>query len=275
MAVRIDTTQDGAIATVVLENTGKLNAMSRSMWRELRVAFHTAAQQPGLRCIVVKGVDGHFCAGGDIQEYPDFRFDPHTLQAFHEGDVWPALQAMLDCDVPLLAQIEGTCMGAGLEIASCCDLRWASTSARFGAPIAKLGFPMAPCEAALVAGAVGQTTARAMLLAAAVFDAPQMLQRGFLTGLCAPADIAAHCNTQALAIAALAPQAARLNKQTFRALNRAVEPMDSAGEATDLIANSSKTMSCYDYANSPEHREGIAAFLAKRPPVFRDDPFEP
>ena len=175
---------------------------------------------------------------------------------------------MLDCDVPLLAQIEGNCMGAGLEIASCCDLRWASTHARFGAPIAKLGFPMAPREAALVAGAVGTTTARAMLLAAAVFDAPHMLHSGFLTGLCSPTEIASHCSAQALAIAALAPQAARLNKQTFRALNRALEPMDSAGAAPDLIANDAKATPCYDYANSPEHREGIAAFLAKRPPVF-------
>ena len=268
MAVHMETTQDGALATVVLENTGKFNAMSRSMWRELRAVFTAAQLQPGLRCILVQGADGHFCAGGDIQEYPAFRFDRQSLQAFHEGDVWAALQAMLDCDVPIIAQIEGNCMGAGLEIASCCDLRWASQTARFGAPIAKLGFPMAPREAALVAGAVGHTTARAMLLAAAVFDAPHMLRSGFLTGLCVPADTAAYCKAQALAITALAPQAARMNKQTFRALNRAIEPMDSAGEAPDLIANNANTSACYDYADRPEHREGIAAFLAKRPPVF-------
>ena len=53
---------------------------------------------------------------------------------------------MLDCDVPLLALIEGNCMGAGLEIASCCDIRIAGASSRFGAPIARLGFPMAPRE---------------------------------------------------------------------------------------------------------------------------------
>ena len=268
MAAEIAYCQHGAIATVLLENTGKFNAMSRSMWRELRALFTAETEQPDLRCIVIKGANGHFCAGGDIQEYPEFRFDRHTLRAFHEGDVWAALQAMLDCDVPMLAQIEGNCMGAGLEIASCCDLRWASTSARFGAPIARLGFPMAPREAALVAGSVGPTTARAMLLAAAVFDAPHMLQVGFLTGLCAPTEITDHCSAQALAITALAPQSARQNKRTFRALNRALEPMDSAGAAPDSIANYLKTATCYDYADSPEHREGIDAFLTKRPPVF-------
>ena len=79
---------------------------------------------------------------------------------------------MLDCDVPIIAQIDGNCMGAGVEIASCCDIRVASEAARFGAPIAKLGFPMAPREAALVMRAVGELTAREMLLSAGVLDAP-------------------------------------------------------------------------------------------------------
>jgi enoyl-CoA hydratase len=70
-----------------------------------------------------------------------------ALRAFHEDDVWGGLQAMLDCDVPIVAQIEGNCMGAGVEIASCCDIRIAGATAKFGAPIAKLGFPMAPREA--------------------------------------------------------------------------------------------------------------------------------
>ncbi len=75
---------------------------------------------------------------------------------------------MLDCDVPIVAQIEGACMGAGMEIASCSDLRLAGASAKFGAPIAKLSFPMTPREAALVLRAAGELTAREMLLAGAV-----------------------------------------------------------------------------------------------------------
>ena len=65
-------------------------------------------------------------------------------------------------------------MGAGLEIASCCDVRLAGASSKFGAPIAKLGFPMAPREAALVHGAIGDALARDMLLAAGVHDAPRL-----------------------------------------------------------------------------------------------------
>lgn len=89
---------------------------------------------------------------------------------------------MLQCDVPLVAAIEGACMGAGMELASCCDTRLAADTAQFGAPIAKLGFPMAPKEAALVLSQLGPAKTRQMLLEAAVFGADQMLVSGFQPG---------------------------------------------------------------------------------------------
>ena len=114
--IRIE--RDGAIAVVTLARAGRLNAMSRAMWRALRTAFVAFEADAGLRCIVVRGEGGAFCAGGDISEYPSFRFDPVQLRSFHEDEVGAALQAMLDGSVPVVAQIEGACMGAGLEIAS-------------------------------------------------------------------------------------------------------------------------------------------------------------
>jgi len=181
-AIRLE--QQGALAFVTITHPGRLNAMSRAMWRELRAVFTGLQHDSALRCVVVRGEGGQFCAGGDISEYPAFRFDEASLRDFHENDVWGGLQAMLDCDLPLVAQIEGNCMGAGMEIASCCDLRLAGSSAKFGAPIARLGFPMAPREAALVAGAAGALTAREMLLAAAVLGAADMQTRGFLITDC-------------------------------------------------------------------------------------------
>ena len=117
---------DGPVTTVVLHNPDKLNAMSRTMWRELRVAFVAIAADPHVRCVLLRGAGPHFCAGGDIAEYPGFRFDAEQLQHFHEEEVWGALAAILACDVPVLAQIQGVCMGAGVEIASACDLRLAA-----------------------------------------------------------------------------------------------------------------------------------------------------
>ncbi len=248
-----------AVATVTLCNPGKLNAMSRHMWQDLRSAFEQVHADAQVRCVVVCGEDGNFCAGGDISEYAGFRFDETSLCNFHENDVWPALQAMLDCDVPLLAHIEGNCMGAGMEIASCCDIRLAATSARFGAPIARLGFPMAPREAALVARETGLTVVRQMLLEAMVFSATEMKAAGFISRLLADEQLASEVQTSARRIASLAPQAARLNKQTIRALLEVAGTVSGAGSDDDQA---------YAYADSAEHREGILAFLEKRKPLF-------
>jgi enoyl-CoA hydratase/carnithine racemase len=247
----------GSLAQVSLSNSPKFNAMTRAMWRQLREVFQQIQRDRRLSCVVVHG-EKHFCAGGDISEYPDFRFHEASLRAFHEEDVWGGLQAMLDCDVPLIAHIEGNCMGAGVEIASCCDVRIAADTAQFGAPIARLGFPMAPREAALVARAVGELTAREMLLTAAVLPAEEMLRRGFLNQVFSAPELAPAVQAVTERISALAPEATRLNKQSFRAL----APELLAPSAIDLIA------SAYRYADSPEHREGIAAFLEKRPARF-------
>lgn len=246
---------EDAIARVTLSNPSKFNAMSRAMWRELRQVFSQLQQCSDVRAVVVAGEGGHFCAGGDIAEYTDFRFHPESLRDFHENDVWGGLSAMLACDLPVVAQIEGNCMGAGVEIASCCDIRLAGQGARFGAPIAKLGFPMAPREAELVAREAGLATARQMLLEAAVLDAPTLLARGFLHTVLHDADVPAEAQQRALRITRLAPQAARLNKQALRAL--------AGGQGAAALLPTA-----YDYADSAEHREGIAAFLAKRPPNF-------
>lgn len=242
---------DGSIWRVEMANPGKLNAMTRSMWRQLRAVFEALQNDTQVRCIVVQGQGDAFCAGGDISEYPDFRFDPVRLRAFHEEDVWGGLSAMLACDVPMVACIEGACMGAGVEIASCCDIRWVADSATLGAPIAKLGFPMAPKELDLVSAAVGIHQAKRMLLEAAVFTAQDMAQSGW----CAPPLTVDQLRTQvrktALRIAKLAPQAARLNKQTMRCLSQ-----------RQPVANP------YAYAPSSEHQEGVMAFLEKRPAQF-------
>ena len=116
---------------------------------------------------------------------------------------------------------------------------------------------MAPREAQLVASTVGDATARMMLLEAATFSAPEMLARGFLSRVVPAAELQASAQASVAAIAALAPQAARLNKRTLRALRpQLAEVLPQAlGDP-------------YAYADSAEHREGIGAFLAKRKPRF-------
>ena len=157
-------------------------------------------------------------------------------------------------------------MGAGIEIASCCDIRLASESSLFGAPLARLGFPMAPREAALVAREVGLLVARQMLLEAAIFSATDMKAAGFLSRVLAHSHLADEAQATSLRIAALAPQAARLNKQSLRALNSPAASADIGQHAIKLVAD--HVANPYAYADSTEHREGIRAFLEKRKPAF-------
>lgn len=256
---------DGPLATVSLRRRERFNAMSLAMWHQLRDGFERLRHDAALRCVVVRGEGGHFCAGGDIAEYPGFRFDEARLRDFHENTVWAALQAMLDCDVPLLAQIDGNCMGAGLELASCCDIRIAAASARFGAPIARLGFPMAPRELDLVLRAAGAGVARELLLEARVLDAQRLYQLGFLSRCVPDALLGSTVQAAARHIVALAPQAARMHKRLLRALMAPVAQPPGArqpGQLEWLVDNA------YGYADTPEHREGIAAFLDKRKPRF-------
>ena len=113
---------------------------------ELRAVFDQLAADNALRCVIVRGEGGNFAAGADIREFPAERADMAGVQRYHREVLAPALAAVAACPHPVVAQIEGVCVGGGLEIASQCDLRIAGASARFGVPINRLGFPMAPDE---------------------------------------------------------------------------------------------------------------------------------
>jgi enoyl-CoA hydratase len=253
VAATIDWQLSGALATVTVSNPARMNAMTRAMWQQLRDVFLELSTRAEVRCVLVQGAGAHFCAGGDISEYPAFRFEPDSLMHFHEVEVWGGLQAMLDCPLPVLALVRGNCMGAGLEIASCCDLRLGAASSVYGAPIARLGFPMAPREAALVQRAVGTATASAMLLAAESFDAAHMLHCGFLAWNLPDEALQRKADTLVARMQALSSQAARLNKAVLRQGLPVQEPTP---------------VSAYAYAPSPQHREGVHAFLDKRQPDF-------
>jgi enoyl-CoA hydratase len=256
-SVRYTPPDAAGIARLTLSNPGKLNALSVAMWRELRLHVAKLNKHSGaVRVVIVCGEGGQFASGGDIEEFPQFRFDAATLARFHEEDVRPALQALLDCDLPLIAQIDGACIGGGLEVAACCDIRIAGRSARFGVPIAKLGFPLAPAELEIVAAVVGPTVLRELLIEARVLDAQDALARGLVTRVVADADVAAEARAAAERIAALSPQALRLNKRALRQFTHSTR------------SSHAERAPHYAYAASDEHREGLAAFNEKRKPRF-------
>lgn len=244
------------VARVRIHNPAKQNALSVAMWRQLRAAFEQLqAAAATTRVVLVSGEGGHFAAGGDIEEFPSFRFDEQRLRDFHEQDVAPALRALLDCDIPVIAQIEGSCIGGGLEIAACCDLRLCGRGSRFGIPIARLGFPLAPSEAQIVARVLGLPLLRELLLEARLLGADEAQARGIVNRVVDDGAVAAEAEASAARIAALSPQAQRLNKRTLRQL--------AAG-----APSAAQRHEHFGYADSAEHREGLAAFVEKRPARF-------
>ncbi|GAA0768401.1 enoyl-CoA hydratase-related protein [Ideonella azotifigens] len=251
------------VARVVFDHPGKLNALNAQMWRELRTGFDALATQPQVRVLLLQGAGGAFVAGGDIEEFPAFRFQADTLAHFHEELVAPALEAMWWCDLPMVAQIEGACVGGGLEIAACCDLRLCGEASRFGVPIAKLGFPMAPREIEIVARVIGETVLRELLLEARVLNAQEARERGLVTRVLPDALVADEALRCARQIARLSPQAMKLNKQALRRF--ASGPPSQRAEREPH----------YAYAPSAEHREGLAAFNEKRPARFDAPAQEP
>lgn len=246
------------IATIVLSHPGKLNALSVRMWRELHACVSQLAADDEVRAIVVRGADGHFAAGADIEEFPVERGTEAALRHYHNDIIAPALDALAGCRHPTVALIEGVCVGGGLEIAAHCDLRIAGEASRFGIPINQLGFSMAPGELRGVLGLVGRAVALELLLEGRIFGAHEAREKGLLTRVTRERDAAAEAYAAARRIAAGAPLAARINKMLIRRMTPQAEPLTE-----------SEWVAAFAYWDSHDHREGVAAFLEKRVPNFR------
>lgn len=257
MPGRISSTQDGAIATVTLDNPDKLNAIDLGMWQQLAATMTQLAADPALRCIIICGSgDQAFAAGGDIEEFRTARADLDAALRYHAA-VGEALNAVADCPLPVLAVISGACIGGGLEIAAACDLRLASAKARFGAPINRLGFSMYPQEMAMLLRLASPAVLAEILLEGRILSAEEALRKGLVNRVVAADALNAEAQASAERIAAGAPLVAQAHKKWLRRLQQ------------DAPLSDAELRESFAFLDSADYREGIAAFLAKRQPVFR------
>ncbi|KAF7961727.1 enoyl-CoA hydratase [Cupriavidus sp. UYMU48A] len=247
---------EGATATVTLSHAGKLNAISAQMWQALADGFTRLSADTSLRCVVVRGADGNFAAGADIAEFPLVRGDEAAVLRYHMEIIAPALQAIAGCLHPTVAMIEGVCVGGGLEIACHCDLRIAADNSRFGVPINRLGFPMAPGELQGLIALAGRAVALEILLEGRVFDAAEAREKGLLTRVVPAGGLAAEVDGTVRRIAAGARS--RAHQQGH---DPALSPQPQPLTSEELSAH-------FAYAGGGDHAEGVAAFLARRPPQF-------
>ncbi|QAU33871.1 enoyl-CoA hydratase-related protein [Janthinobacterium sp. 17J80-10] len=245
----------GAIATVTLSNPGKLNAISIAMWDALAKLFTQLSQEEQLRCVIVRGEQGNFAAGADIEEFPAQRGTMEQGIAYHRDTIAHALDAIGDCLHPTIAAIEGVCVGGGLEIACACDLRIAAPDARFGIPINRLGFALAPDELRRLLQLVGGATALEILLEGRIFAAAEAQQKGLLHRVVDNVPDEAQASAQRIARGA--PLAARLHKQLIRRLTAQASPLSEQeyGAAFAILG-------------SQDYHEGVQSFLNKGTPAF-------
>jgi enoyl-CoA hydratase/carnithine racemase len=249
--------REGPIATVVLNRPGKLNALTRTMWRQLGEAINALSADDSLRCILVRGAgERAFSPGNDISEFANER--ANKAQAIDYGRAMHATaRSLASCRHPLVAQIHGVCVGGGLEIAALCDLRICGESSRFGAPINKLGLVMAFAEIGSLIALAGEANALEILLEGRVFDAREAKDMGLVTRIVADDQVEAEARATAQRIAEGAPLVARWHKKFAARL---------AEQRALTEAEIDEGYACF---GTEDFRIGYRAFLAKSKPEFK------
>ncbi|SOY50564.1 enoyl-CoA hydratase/isomerase family protein [Cupriavidus taiwanensis] len=254
---RVTLTRQGGVATLTFDRPAARNAMTWAMYGQLAEHCRALAAEgaAGARVVVLRGAGGEaFVAGTDIAQF----------QQFSGGDDGVAYEARIDegialveqLPMPTVAVIEGWAVGGGLAIATACDFRLATPKARFGVPIAKtLGNTLSALNLAKLRAAWGLQPVRRMLLLAQVLDADAALGCGFLEGVHAPealeAEVAALCER----LGALAPVTQAVIKESLRR-----QTVAAVADTDDLVRQ------CY---GSDDFREGVDAFVGKRPAVWK------
>ncbi|HEV8413247.1 MAG TPA: enoyl-CoA hydratase [Bryobacteraceae bacterium] len=256
---RILSATSGAIATLTFNNPERHNAMSLDMWRAATAVLEQFELDPAVRVIVLTGAGGKaFVSGADISKFESERA---TVDAILEYNIAVDRfgQVLGECSKPTVAMIRGYCIGGGVGIAVCCDMRIANDAARFAVPAAKLGLGYGYANVRRIMDLVGPQFATEMLLTARQFDAADAMRMGLVNHVVPDAEI----ETYVLELAGVISNNAPL---TIRAVKRIVRELRRNPDDADVAACDALVRQCFE---SADYREGRQAFLEKRKPVFR------
>jgi enoyl-CoA hydratase/carnithine racemase len=256
---QLDVSLLDGIATVVLNNPGRRNALSRVMVRALPRVLEHLAGDPGVRVVVLRGAGGRaFAAGVDITDFADT--DGRSAITTFETEYAAMLDGVRRHDRATIAMIEGACVGGGVELALACDLRFAAEGSSFAIPAARLG--LGYVDVGPLVAAIGAARAAEMLFTARSFDVAELATSGLVNEVVPAERLAGAVHEAAAAIARNAPLALAASKL---ALSIQAGRTQTGGALRDEPAIRAAVAACYA---SGDFAEGQRAFLEKRPPRF-------
>jgi enoyl-CoA hydratase/carnithine racemase len=224
--VRLDKRAQGTVAYLTLDNRAKLNTLDRALMTEFIAAVGALAPHEELRALVLSGAgDKAFIGGASIAE---------MAALDHDGarDFITLVHLTCDClrrlPAPVIARIDGYALGAGLEVAASCDLRVATTRAKFGMPEVKVGIPSV-VEAALIPHLIGYGRARELLMLGEIIDADTALRWGLVERVVAPDALDDEVESIVASLLVAGAQAVRVQKALMQSWEKL--PVDAAIQA--------------------------------------------
>lgn len=248
--------QEGAIAYVTFNRPEARNAMTFDMYQRLAEACDRVDADDSVRVLVLQGAgDKAFVAGTDISQFRAFH-EPQDAIAYEER-IERVVSRLESVTKPTIAAVNGYATGGGCMLALACDLRVATPAARFGVPIARtLGNCLAIGNYARLMDLVGPALTKELIYTARMVEADEAKALGLVGEIVPAAELSERVKALATQIAAHAPLTLQVTKEAVRRIQAHRRP----SREQDL------SLTCY---MSEDFREGVAAFLEKRPPVWK------
>jgi len=259
MGGRIHVEKEGALGWLVFDHPERRNAISAEMWAGIPDAARELDEDEAIRVVILRGSgEVAFVSGADISEFEEKRTGAAKAIAY-EGDTGRAFGALNAIRKPVIAMIHGFCVGGGMATALAADLRYSADDGVFAIPAARLGLGYHESGLRALVDLVGPAVAKEIFFTARRFRADEALRVGILNDVVPKAELEETVRARAEQIAANAPLTLRSAKLIVRNLAR--DPGDR-----DAAAIQDSITGCFE---SEDYKEGVRAFLEKRPPQFR------
>jgi len=231
------------------------NALGRDMRKQLREALIALDADLSIRALILTGRGKGFCSGDDLKEQEEASKLPPAGRAAQLGDFADAINRIEAFRVPVIAAVNGWCMGGGLELALCCDIRIASTEAKFTCSGVNVGLM---ASAYRLPRLIGIARAKHMLFTGTPYDAATAESFGLVTAVHKPQDLEREAIALAERIASRAPLSVEATKKmTSRAFD--LSPDEAARVQGEIVSG---------LAQSKDHKGALAAFREKKEPKF-------